>query len=66
MSDIMANMLKGKEKNLQKILKESAKAVSTVVRNREIIETIFSIQEIKSGKYKKFASSEQMFEAFGI
>ena len=59
-------MLKSKEKNLQKILKESARAVSTVVKNREIIETLFSIQEIKLGKYKKFASAEQMFKAFGI
>ena len=62
----MADMLRGKEKNLQKILKESAKAVSTVIKNREIIETLVSMQEIKSGKYKKFNSAEQMFKAFGI
>lgn len=58
-------MLKGKT-NLQKILKESAKAVSTVLKNREIIETLVSIQEIKSGKYKKFHSAEGMFKIFGI
>ena len=59
-------MLKGKEKNLQKILKESAKAVSIVVKNREIIETMLSIQEIKSGKYRGFISGQEMFKAFGI
>ena len=59
-------MLKNKGKNFQKLLKESAKAVSTVVKNREIIETLVSIQEIKSGDYKKFSSAEQMFKAFGI
>ena len=59
-------MIKGKEKNLQKILAESAKAVSTVVKNREIIETLISMQEIKLGKYRKFNSTEHMFKAFGI
>ena len=53
-------------KNLQKMLKESAKAVSIVVKNREIIETMVSIQEIKSGKYKKFVSGGEMFKAFGV
>ena len=59
-------MLKGKEKNLKKMLMESAKAVSVVVKNREIIETLVSIQEIKLGKYRKFASAEQMFKTIGI
>jgi len=52
--------------NLQKILKESTKAVSTVLKNRDIIETLVSVQEIKSGKYKKFSSGQDMFKAFGI
>ena len=59
-------MLKSKEKNLKKMLMESAKAVSVVVKNREIIETLVSIQEIKFGKYRKFASAEQMFKVIGI
>ena len=59
-------MLKTKEKNLKKILMESAKAVSVVVKNREIIETLVSIQEIKLGKYRKFTSAEQMFKVIGI
>ncbi len=54
-------MLKNKT-NLQQILKESAKAVSTVLKNREIIETLVSMQEIKSGKYKKFSSAQEMFK----
>ena len=59
-------MIKDREKDLQKILKESAKAVSTVVKNREIIETLISLQEIKLGKYRKFTSAEQMFKVIGI
>ena len=59
-------MIKDREKDLQKILKESAKAVSTVVKNREIIETLISLQEIKLGKYRKFTSTEQMFKVIGI
>ena len=59
-------MIKNKEKNLQKILKESDRAVSVVVKNREIIETLVSIQQIKSGKYKTFISGKEMFKVFGI
>ena len=58
-------MLKSKT-NLQQILKESAKAVSTVLKNREAVEILISIQEIKSGKYKKASSAEAMFKAIGI
>ena len=55
-----------KKNNLEKMMRESARAVSVVVKNIEVIETMLSIQEIKSGKYKKFLSGQEMFKAFGI
>ena len=60
------NKLNTSKQNIQKLLKESAKAVSTVLKNKEIIETLISIQEIKGGNYKRFSSAEDMFQKFSI
>ena len=54
------------QKNIQKILKQSLDAVSIAVRNREIVETLISIHQIKSGNYNKYSSASEMFEKLGI
>lgn len=54
------------KQNMRKMLKESERAASIAVKNREIVETLFSIQEIKTGNFKIFSSAEEMFSKFGI
>jgi len=48
-------------KDLQKILKQSTDAAKIALKNKEIVETLVSIDEIKKGNYKKFASSKELF-----
>ena len=54
------------KQNIQKILRESLKAASVAVRNREIVETLISIHQTKSGNYNKYSSAEEMFRKLGI
>ncbi len=58
--------IKSPKQNIQKLLKESIKATSIALKKNQIIETLLSVQEIKSGNYKKFSSAKEMFEKFGI
>ena len=54
------------QKNIQKLLRESFRAASIVVKNKEIIETLFSIHQIKSGNYNTYSSAKEMFQKLGI
>jgi hypothetical protein len=51
---------------LRKLLRESVIAANVATKNREIIETLVSLSEITSGKYKKAISSRDLFKKVGV
>ena len=54
------------QKNIQKLVKESFRAASVVAKNKEILEVLFSIHQIKSGNYNTYSSVKEMFQKLGI
>lgn len=54
------------QKNIQKLVRESFRAASIAVKNKEIMETLISIHQIKSGNYNTYSSAKEMFQKLGI
>ena len=55
-------MLKQKStsQKIQKALSASLKAAQTAVASKEIVETLVSLHQIKSGNYRVYASADEL------
>jgi len=51
---------------VKKLARESEKAVKIVTRNRFLIETYVSLQEVKQGKLRSHKSASDLFKKLGI
>jgi len=51
---------------VKKLARESEKAVKIVTRNRFLIETYVSLQEVKQGKLRSHKSANDLFKKLGI